>query len=221
MDLTLTRCWNTLWSTLHQFLPGAKTECGLQHTAYRCQNKDATRTRLLMHTWSNEQFNEKRLAMFLKEKGLDSHQNRSQHSWQFWKYRIEKTKACKRVKKANLKRITAAPAITSNANLAVPPDSTPSWQPYYTHLLLYLLLWLGTYCFKLNFWTIVQLNIPSFENSILRSFPGIKSQFQHAICCHFPSVTHFHYFIWFSIIFLIFSIFSSMNKFYDSKQWNS
>ena len=41
------------------------------------------------------------------------------------------------------------------------------WQPYYAHLLLYLLLWLGAYYFKLNFWTIVQLNIPNFEKSIL------------------------------------------------------
>ena len=70
-------------------------------------------------------------------------------------------------KKGNLNRITAAPAITSNANLAVLPSSSSSWLPCYTHPLPYLLLWLGTYCFKLNFWTIVQLNIPSFEKSIL------------------------------------------------------
>ena len=35
--------------------------------------------------------------------------------------------ACKRVKNENLKRITAAPAITSNASLVIPPDPTPAW----------------------------------------------------------------------------------------------
>ena len=40
---------------------------------------------------------------------------------------IRFSNACKRVKNENLKRITAAPAITSNASLVIPPDPTPAW----------------------------------------------------------------------------------------------
>ena len=59
---------------------------------------------------------------------------------------------------------------TSTVVSITPPDSTPSWQPYYTHLLLYLLLWLRIHCFKLNFRTVVQLNILNFEKFILDPF---------------------------------------------------
>ena len=35
-----------------------------------------------------------------------------------------------------------------------------------------------------------------------------KSEFQQTFCCHFPSSMHFHYFIWFSTIFLFLLIFN-------------
>ena len=46
--------------------------------------------------------------------------------------------------------------------------SSPLWLPSYTHFPLFLLLCLGIYCFKLNFKTIVQLNILGFEKFIFR-----------------------------------------------------
>ena len=122
-----------------------------------------------------------------------------------------------RVERENLEKITATPAITSNAVTAKPPNSPPSWLRCYIHLLPYLPLWLRIYCFKLNFWTIFQLNIPSFEKSIFRSFFRHKIYILTHSCCRFPSGTGFHYFLWFSTIFLIFLIFSSMNKLHDSK----
>ena len=81
------------------------------------------------------------------------------------------------------------------------PNSTPSWQPCYTYLLLYLLLWLGIYCFKLKFKTIVQLNILNFEKFIFRPSLGNKIQISTPFCCCFPSGTRFHYFILFSTDF--------------------
>ena len=80
------------------------------------------------------------------------------------------------------------------------PNSSPSWLPCYIHLLPYLPLWLRIYCFKLNFKTIVQLNILNFEKFIFRPSLGNKIQVSISFCCHFPSGMRFHYFIfnWFA-----------------------
>ena len=95
------------------------------------------------------------------------------------------------------------------------PGSTQSWQPCYTHLLLYLLLWLGTYCFELNFWTIVQLNIPSFEKSILGTsrykIPILTCyllpfSFGHALSLFYLIFNYFHDFLDFQQAWIKFMI---------------
>ena len=52
----------------------------------------------------------------------------------------------------------------------------PTWLSCYTHLLLSLFLWLEIYCFKLNFWILLQLSISSFEKSIFRALLVTKTQ---------------------------------------------
>ena len=95
------------------------------------------------------------------------------------------------------------------------PNSSPSWLPCYIHLLPYLPLWLRIYCFKLNFKTIVQLNIPNFEKSILEAsryeIPILSCcllpfSFGHALSLFYPIFNYFHDFLDFQQAWINFMI---------------